>query len=186
MVIYGNPLMKSKREANSKVVRLLLRPAGNSQSFLHQKKARSGQRLGVFRPLLCPVVASRKPTLPWTLSQRPWGYRCDPRVGLFPSLHERPWHPPPFAHGSAELSFPCACFCFVILTSRETGGGTKSQWIDPLLFCGTAVTSLICQVRVVRVNGPSTYYRIQPLQESPASCAVQPSLMVTLRRAWQR
>ena len=34
MDVYGNALMESKREANSKVVRLLLRPIGNSQSLV--------------------------------------------------------------------------------------------------------------------------------------------------------
>jgi integrase len=34
MDVYGNALMESKREANSKVVRLLLRPSGSSQSLV--------------------------------------------------------------------------------------------------------------------------------------------------------
>src|SRR6202021_2262436 len=38
MDVYGNALMESKREANSKVVRLLLRPIGNSQSLVQSKK----------------------------------------------------------------------------------------------------------------------------------------------------
>jgi integrase len=35
MDVYGNALMESKRAANSKVVRLLIQPAGNPQSLVH-------------------------------------------------------------------------------------------------------------------------------------------------------
>ena len=69
MDVYGNALMESKREANSKVVRLLLRPQGNSQSLV--------QYCGIFQPLPCLVTVGLR-TCKWLrgvdLNHRPLGY----------------------------------------------------------------------------------------------------------------
>ena len=56
MDVYGNALMESKREANSKVVRLLLKPVGNPPSLLQQKGRCLVSVLNGFKPFLCPAI----------------------------------------------------------------------------------------------------------------------------------